>query len=167
MRALLVISLLALMNVSFPAFAVDTFIPGDECTTLGATHMALDNAGLVVCGLVTGNGATACSMNEDGCKWKSMSSGGGCYTSYSAPLPGCLDSVGSVVNNCHLPQVGCAGNSCCLPGFTNKGSLGTWGVQYGDYHNGGGVSNFIPPNSPTFPSWSAAIIGEAFLCCQN
>lgn len=80
MHARLVLAVLALLSVSFPALAAappaDTFRPNDPCYTLGATHMSADNSGLVICGLVTGNGATSCASNADGCKWKSMTSSG-------------------------------------------------------------------------------------------
>ncbi|MDD5585414.1 MAG: hypothetical protein PHY92_00465 [Alphaproteobacteria bacterium] len=83
MRTRLVFSVLALMSVSFPALAtpapVDTFRPTDPCGTLGATHMADDNTGLVICALnnpVVSTAVDCTTPAGGGCTWKAMSGGG-------------------------------------------------------------------------------------------
>lgn len=81
MRSLLALSALALLGLlATPgtAGAVDTFRPNDPCDTLGATHMSVDNTGLVICALNNGVESTSVTCNTlagGGCTWKSMSGG--------------------------------------------------------------------------------------------
>ena len=164
MRTHLLLAALVLVSLSFPAFGagapISTIIcnphtsgftgtcVGYGCTTSGETTMDGNRQNLV-----------ACLENESGALiWKAMTSGAGgsCYTDYSlAP---------------NRP----VGSSCMVSGFTVKGSVGWWGVTYGDYHLGGGVGSWNPPGGPLPPawvggaySWSGANIAEAYLCCQN
>ncbi|HLM84077.1 MAG TPA: hypothetical protein VK254_02615 [Candidatus Bathyarchaeia archaeon] len=72
--------------------------------------------------------------------------GGGCYISYKA---------------------GCSGASCCLAGFTNKGSLGSWGYCGPNLGGSGVGSYFRPPGGGCFTAlFYSGDSGEAFLCCQ-
>jgi hypothetical protein len=54
----------------------------------------------------------------------------------------------------------------CLPGFTNKGSAGTWGLCYDTSSGPGAGSNFRWPGTGCLSGYTLATIGEAFLCCQ-
>jgi len=73
------------------------------------------------------------------------SSSGKCYVSY-APNP---------VNS-----------QACLPGFTNKGSAGTWGLCYDTSSGPGAGSNFRWPGTGCLANYTLNTIGEAFICCQ-
>jgi hypothetical protein len=104
MRSFFVLAALFLLLVARPVLAVDTFVPTQLCSVLGATHMSADHSGLVICGRTTGDSADVCTDN--GCTWKLMSGGGSaCYDDYALP-PGQL-----------------VGNPCTVSGFTVKGNL--------------------------------------------
>jgi hypothetical protein len=157
MRYFLALAALFLLLVARPVLAVDTFVPGQVCGTLGASHMSADHSGLVVCGRTAGDYAETCA--DGGCTWKAMSGGGSCYTSY---------------------KTGCINDACCISGFTNKGSLGLWGVctSPGNWASGGSRAAFLPPDgvcpgpevmtsAPTQPWVPILPLNEAHLCCQN
>ncbi|MDD5587308.1 MAG: hypothetical protein PHY92_10225 [Alphaproteobacteria bacterium] len=77
-----VLALLGLLAAWTPVWATtyeiaDTFVPNENCSTLGATHMAYDNTSLVICALANPNPSTSVMCGEPGtsleCKWKTMS----------------------------------------------------------------------------------------------
>ncbi|MDD5587267.1 MAG: hypothetical protein PHY92_10020, partial [Alphaproteobacteria bacterium] len=72
MRCFIALAAFFLLISIRPASAADTFVPGESCDTLGASHMAADNTGLVICGLTAGSVATNCASGG-GCLWKTMS----------------------------------------------------------------------------------------------
>lgn len=145
MRSFLALAALFLLLVARPVLAVDTFVPGQLCGTLGASHMSADHSGLVVCGRTTGDFAENCG--DGGCTWKSMSGGGGsCYTD-SALATG-------------LP----VGSPCKISGFTIKGSEGIWGTCCDGYGMTTCVSRPAGGGCGTIRSYD---FGESYLCCQN
>lgn len=84
MHSLLTLSALALLGllVAPGAAGAADYVAGDNCSVLGTSHMAADNTGLVICGLVnqlTPPVPTTCGAagTTSECKWKSMS-GGSC-----------------------------------------------------------------------------------------
>jgi hypothetical protein len=62
--------------------------------------------------------------------------GGGCYISYSGS---------------------------CLPGFTNKGSIGTWG--YCVLNASHTYFHYRPPGG-SCSGWGSGTHGQAYVCCQ-
>jgi hypothetical protein len=84
------------------------------------------------------------SSATDGSAWAKVGgSSGSCYTSYGP----------NEVNN-----------QICLPDFTNKGSLGDWGLcGYGGY-----FAHFRPAGASCSDSWynTTRTQGKAWLCCQ-
>jgi hypothetical protein len=77
MRTRLVLAVLALLCVSFPATAAtpSSIMPTVSCNELGATHMTDDRTGLVICSLDhTGHTEPVVTCaSGGGCTWKSMS----------------------------------------------------------------------------------------------
>ncbi|MDD5587129.1 MAG: hypothetical protein PHY92_09300, partial [Alphaproteobacteria bacterium] len=73
--------------------AAESVVLTDACSVLGATHMLDDNTGVAICALVTGNAdphitcAASVALGQGGCKWKSMSGGGGCNTGCTVDPP--------------------------------------------------------------------------------
>lgn len=78
MRSIITLIALFLLILSRPVLAVDTFVPGQLCDTLGASHMSADLSGLVVCGRTIGDSIAICT--DGGCVWKAMSGGGATFT---------------------------------------------------------------------------------------
>ena len=79
--------------------------------------------------------------------------GGGCYVSYGKP---------PVANRAAAP------NDNCIIGFTDKGSVGSYGAC--KYSSGGLTTAygryFFPPNGVCVGSFEPEIAGDAYLCCQ-
>ena len=76
------------------------------------------------------------------------------------------------IKGCYVSYSG----STCLPGFTNKGSLGQYGGCYATYHGEVNASYghiLSPPGalcgdpfSLTEVSTKRVVFGTAYLCCQ-
>ena len=79
-----------------------------------------------------------------GVGWQTLGGGGGCYVDYGL-APG--TSVGS---------------PCTVPGFTVKGSAGSWGYCYV-----GDLSHFYPPGGRCYSGWFRHSIGQAYVCCRE
>ena len=160
MRVRLVLTVLALMGISFlaPAAVASGIRLNAVCDTLGASAMNDDHTAILLCAFPALNPATNCG-SPSGCVWKPMSSGGACYTDYS------------------LPESAPVGSSCSVSGFTVKCYLGDWGYCFsaaGNFYAGGlrppGAGGSGPPGASKCAGGMVdygTINGLAYLCCQN